>query len=444
MRGLIKGFASIKSIKKQNIPIRHTLRIYRSAVSYLIRVYAESWEELSQLDNIQKRFNAAEHLVHETKKNRAKYDFDLRFPGLPSYLRRSAIQHALGSVSSYETRLGLWERGKLTGKPKLVCENHAMPVFYRDVMYKAADEQEDAAYLKLYDGRDWKWFRVNLFHTDMEYLRKNWAGKKASAPTLEKRHHRYFLRFSYTEEIAMPKTDAKEQTICSVDLGINTDAVCTIMRADGTVLGRKFIDFPSEKDRMYRTLGRIRRFQRKHGSAQAGERWAYTRRLNIELSRKIAGAVAEYAWENHADVIVFEYLEMNGKISGSKRQKLQLWRKRDIQKRCEHQAHRKGMRISRICAWNTSRLAYDGSGIVLRDWRNHSLCAFQTGKRYNCDLSASYNIGARYFIRELLKPLPATERSLLEAKVPAVKRRTSCVYADLRELSSEMGLLMAA
>ena len=35
---------------------------------------------------------------------------------------------------------------------------------------------------------------------------------------------------------------------------------------------------------------------------------SYTRRLNIELSRKIAGAVAEYAWENHADVIVFESL----------------------------------------------------------------------------------------------------------------------------------------
>ena len=203
-------------IKKQNIPIRHTLRIYRSAVSYLIRVYAESWEELSQIDNIQKRFNAAEHLVHETKKNRAKYDFDLRFSQMPSYLRRSAIQHALGSVSSYETRLCLWESGKLTGKPKLICENHAMPVFYRDVMYKAADEQEDAAYLKLYDGRDWKWFRVNLFHTDMKYLRKNWAGKKASAPTLEKRHHRYFLRFSYTEEISLLKTDVKEQAICSV------------------------------------------------------------------------------------------------------------------------------------------------------------------------------------------------------------------------------------
>ena len=59
-------------------------------------------------------------------------------------------------------------------------------------------------------------------------------------------------------------------------------------------------------------------------------------------------------------------------------------------------------------------------------------------------LSASYNIGARYFIREILKPLPATERSLLEAKVPPVKRRTSCVYADLRELHLQMEILKAA
>lgn len=96
-------------IKKQNIPIRHTLRIYRSAVSYLIQVYAESWEEISQIDNAKKRFNAAEHLVHETKKNHARYDFDMHFPKMPSYLRRAAIQHALGSVASYETRLDLWK-----------------------------------------------------------------------------------------------------------------------------------------------------------------------------------------------------------------------------------------------------------------------------------------------------------------------------------------------
>ena len=52
--------------------------------------------------------------------------------------------------------------------------------------------------------------------------------------------------------------------------------------------------------------------------------------------------------------------------------------------------------------------------------------------------------GQNNFIRELLKPLPATERSLLEAKVPSVKRRISRAYADLRELFLEMELLRAA
>ena len=381
-------------IKKQNIPIRHTLHIYRQAVGYLIRVYEESWEELSRIVNPQKRFNAAEHLVHGTKKNRARYDFDQKFQKMPSYLRRSAIQHALGSVSSYETRLELWKQKKLDGKPKLVYENHAMPVFYRDVMYKEAEDQTDRAFLKLYDGHDWKWFSVNLLHTDMEYLRKNWSGVKSSAPTLEKRHHKYFLRFSYTEEVSLSKKEVNEQIICSVDLGINTDAVCTIMRSEGTVLGRKFINFPSEKDQMYSVLGRISRFQREHGSGQVQSRCNYARRLNMELSRKVASAITTYAQNNHADVIVFEYLKMKGKVTGKKKQKLHLWRKRDIQKLCEHQAHRTGMQVSRVCAWNTSRLAYDGTGEVVRDSKNHSLCTFTTGKRYHCDLSAAYNIGA--------------------------------------------------
>ena len=432
-------------LRKQNIPIRQTLEIYRSAVRYLVEVYESVWEELAQIENSKKRFNAAEHLVHTTKRNPARFDFDFCFPKMPSYFRRAAVQHALGSVSSYRTRLEQWKaEGEKTGKPYLKSEQYAMPVFYHDVMYRENTEEKDAAFLKLYDGHDWKWFAVRLKHTDMEYLRKHWSGKKASAPTLEKKHDKYFLRFTYAEEVSLSRTPVKEQTVCSVDLGINTDAVCTIMRQDGTILGRKFINFPSEKDRMYRVLGRISRFQRQPGSVQVKSRWAYAKRLNTELGRKIAGAVTGYAEENHADVIVFEYLEMQGKISGKKKQKLHLWRKRDIQKLCEHQAHRSGIRVSRVSARNTSRLAYDGSGAVVRDPGNHSLCTFQTGKRYHCDLSAAYNIGARYFIRELLKPFSETERSSLEAKVPAVKRRTSCVYADLRKFYVEVNNLKAA
>ena len=70
----------------------------------------------------------------------------------------------------------------------------------------------------------------------------------------------------------------------------------------------------------------------------------------MELSRKIAAEITKYALECQADVIVFEYLVVQGKISGKKKQKLHLWRKRDIQKLCEHQAHRNGIRVSRVSA----------------------------------------------------------------------------------------------
>ena len=163
-------------LRKQNIPLRQTLGIYRSAVCYLTEVYGKAWEELSVIPDAKRRFNVAEHLVHTTKKNSARFDFDLRFPKMPSYLRRSAIQHALGTVSSYETRMELWEKeGKRAGKPRLVYENHAMPVFYRGVMYREGEAGKDEAYLKLYDGHDWKWFPVRLLHTDMwSYVKKKY------------------------------------------------------------------------------------------------------------------------------------------------------------------------------------------------------------------------------------------------------------------------------
>ena len=74
-------------IRKQNIPIRQTLEIYRQAVSYLTEIYEQVWAELKMIPEAKKRFNAAEHLVHTTKKNHAHFGFDIRFPKMPSYLR---------------------------------------------------------------------------------------------------------------------------------------------------------------------------------------------------------------------------------------------------------------------------------------------------------------------------------------------------------------------
>ena len=123
-------------IRKLNKPLRATLDIYQKAVAWLIPVYEREWEILELQPDKNRQFNLAEHLVHETKKNRAAYPFDAEFPKMPSYLRRSAIRHALGTVSSYRRRLALWSQGKLSGKPRLSAENHEMPVFYHREMYR--------------------------------------------------------------------------------------------------------------------------------------------------------------------------------------------------------------------------------------------------------------------------------------------------------------------
>jgi hypothetical protein len=96
------------------------------------------------------------------------------------------------------------------------------------------------------------------------------------------------------------------------------------------------------------------------------------------------------------------------------------------------------MKISTVCAWSTSKLAYDGSGVVIRHKDNFSVCTFQTGKVYHCDLSASYNIGARYYIREILKSLTATARLEIEAKVPRLSKRTTYTLSDLISLNAEL------
>ena len=48
-------------LRKQNIPVRQTLEIYRSAVSYLIGIYVQVWEKLAEIPDAKRRFNAAEH-----------------------------------------------------------------------------------------------------------------------------------------------------------------------------------------------------------------------------------------------------------------------------------------------------------------------------------------------------------------------------------------------
>lgn len=428
-------------IKHINKLFRQTIKIYNDAISFCVKAFEEHWEVLATLDTGNKeRFAYADALIHSTKSNDAVYpEFDIKFRKMPSYLRFSVINTALGYLSSYHSNLDNWKFSNSDGKaPSLQTHLNKLPTFYKGNMY-LDDCDGDAVKLKLFVNNDWNWVEVKLKHTDVVSINKHIKTAKMSVPTLEKKNKKWFLRFAFEEKVELNKTPLKEQKILSVDLGINTDATCSVMKSDGTILAREFINFASEKDHLYHTLNKIKKVQQKYGSNNLSKLWRHAKFHNEELARKIANEIINVAIKYNCDVIVFEYLDFKGKKRGSKKQKLQMWKKNTIQQKVEHKAHKNGIRVSHICAWNTSQLAFDGSGKVLRgkeaNLNSYELCKFSNGKVYNCDLSASYNIGARYFIREIQKIQPVKVWSDIVAKVPECQKRTQCTYNTLLEIN---------
>lgn len=436
---LVSSYAvEIKHINKM---FRDTIKIYNDAISFCIKAFEEHWEVLETLDTGNKeRFAYADALIHSTRSNIAEYpDFDIKFHKMPSYLRFAVVNTALGYLSSYHSNLDNWEFSNTNSKaPTLQTHLNKLPTFYKGNMY-LDNCDGDAVRLKLFVNNDWNWVKVDLKHTDVVSIQKHMQNAKMSVPTLEKKNKKWFLRFAFEEKVELNRTKLEEQRILAVDLGINTDATCSVMNIDGAIFARKFIDFASDKDQLYHTLNKIKKVQQKYGSNNTTKLWRYAKFHNEELARKIANAITDTAIKYNCDVIVFEYLDIKGKKRGSKKQKLHMWKRNTIQNIVEHKAHKNGIRVSHICAWGTSKLAYDGSGKVLRgkdaDLGTYELCKFSNDKIYNCDLSASYNIGARYFIREIQKILPAKVWSDIMAKVPECQKRTQCTYNTLLEIN---------
>ena len=428
-------------IKHINKLFRQTIKIYNDAISFCVKAFEENWNVLETLnvDN-KERFAYADSLVHSTKFNIAAYpEFDIKFHKMPSYLRFSVINTVLGYLSSYHSNLDNWEFSNTDNKaPTLQTHLNKLPTFYKGNMY-CDDCEGDAVRLKLFVNNDWNWVEVKLKHTDVVSIQKHMANAKMSVPTLEKKNKKWFLRFAFEEKVELNKTKLEEQRVLAVDLGINTDATCSVMNVDGAILAREFINFASDKDQLYHTLNKIKKVQQKYGSNNVAKLWRYAKFHNEELAHKIAGTIIDTAIKYDCDVIVFEHLDTNGKKQGSKKQKLQMWKKNTIQNIVKHKAYKNSIRVSRICAWGTSKLAYDGSGKVLRGKEaglgTYELCKFSNGKIYNCDLSASYNIGARYFIREVQKILPVKVWSDIVAKVPECQKRTQCTYYTLLEIN---------
>ncbi|MEK5389648.1 transposase [Margalitia sp. FSL K6-0131] len=429
-----------------------TLDIFNEALTFIMNVLDKEFADIDTFE-VKTIVPAVEKLIHITKSNpHPKYkEFDSHFYKFPSYFRRSAIASAFGKVKSYRSNLKNWKKekdmalseGKTFKKkpPRLQLEHKEFPVFYQGNMFEKTSDS--TARIKVFHQNDWVWVDIQFKQQD-QYKRGVWNWKENN-PQLVKVGKKFFLHISYESKATLSTTNIQDQKICAVDLGINNSAVCSVMDAKGTVLARKFINQPIEKDRLYTITNKLRKAQSVSGNITASNFWRRINGLQKHIVHHTSHEIVKFAKEHRCDVIVFEYLDQmkipKGFWGAKKlRFKLRYWRKKGIQNKVEEMAHYLDMRMSKVNARNTSALAFDGSGKVERNPKK-TLATFRTGKVYHADLSATYNIGARYFIRDIQKSTSEKKWLALQAKVPELSKRTEQTLSSFISLNDALETL---
>jgi IS605 OrfB family transposase len=422
---------------------------YNEVISYFLRLMDQEFD-LSYDETQKDMLCQVEIWTNKTNKNpKPKHlDYNTLFPKFPCYLRRAAIAAAYGKWSSWRSNYQNWhearnqaiaDKKKFTKKaPTLTFEHNDYPVLYKGNMF---DQLANKYKIKVFKNNDWVWEEVEVkVKTDL--TKRGISSWKECAPKLVKRGTKYFFSFAYTKDIPLHKEKELDIKILSVDLGLTNSAVCSVMDNKGTVFARLFINQAKEKDHFYHLTNQLKKAQRRTKFAACPRYWNAIRGLLDQIMNDTAHQIVEFAQLHGVKTIVFEHLgdmRVPKGMYGAKklRFKLHFWRRLGVQKKVEEMAHYLGMRISRVLANGTSKYAFDGSGEVTRSDRK-DLCTFQSGKQYHADLNASYNIGARFFLRAIIKPLPEKERLGVQAKVPELLVRTQHTLATLRLVNETM------
>lgn len=421
---------------KYQLPIlADTVTIYRDYVRRLISIVNLHWREIAVID-AQQRY--VEQLFHQTKDNpNPKY---ARFFGLgtklykfPSYLRRAAINDAIGHVSSFQTRYRDWQGGirkRTDAKPPTLNTSCGVyPDLYKNQCIKIATDYSQVE-IKVYKNHDWQWETIKVGSLARRHLI---PGAKQLSPTLVVRNVQASLSVPYQ----IPKTSKRTtDKYCGVDIGLNTTAVCSIVDEFGEVHGRKFIHDGKSLDKRDKHLARIRRKARLTKNLHKGFcRTHYRKAANIgkNIANQTAKQIINFAINHNATTVVLENLRnwkpKGGRKKSSLKQRFHGWVKSAIADRLEQLGQEYGIHVVSVYARGTSSFAYDGTGIVKRDKDNYALGTFETSKKYAIDLSASYNIAARYIAFKL--KLASKSGKLLSSQSSGSKSRSWTTLSSL-------------
>lgn len=306
--------------------VERTIAAYRRAVRALCGVIMVHWPALA---NAKSKCQAVEALFHATaKRPSVRYVVLDRMLGkMPSYLRRAAIEHAYGAVSSFQTNWNNWLDGEIGGKaralgtraPRLGLSGVFPSLYGGNMVLYAKGLRAVQIKLLCADGQ-WRFcaplalkgkFKCILPATD----------KLDLCPTLMQRGAKVML--ACPVEVRPPKyltnkefahIGTQPHRVCSIDVGINTAATAAIVDSTGTVIARTFLTCGRHNDRRDALAADIADKQRLSGAVCKGQRHAVAlhRRMagySLDAARMLASRIAAFAVQHGAKAFVIEDLK---------------------------------------------------------------------------------------------------------------------------------------
>jgi putative transposase len=352
---------------------------------------------------------------------------------VPALFRRAAIHAALGAMRSFQTHLVRWRRARAKGKPcrmrpPVPPRTWTRSVVCYDGLWKQASHGRIT--LKLYDGQTWRWVRFRLFGREVP------GGWERGSPQLVRHGTRWWLHVPIRQTMPRPQTAATqlsrpaadadpEPLLCAVDFNLNDAlAVCTLQRADGTVVASRFLrGGDALQGRRKSLLGRIARNRRLTGIIAEGEQdnthlWAKIRHLDEQTAHRLSRRIVAFAHSQGASILVFEHLGSfhpeRGKYSRRANAKRAYWLRGKIVQYSRYKAWIQGIVTCRVNPWKTSQhcarcalrgrqveVARYGAGAPREGYRAGAPLVWcpVCQREGNADYNASWNIGQRLVAR---------------------------------------------
>ena len=470
--------------------VERTVAFYRRVVRLTATVAMTHWPAIGGLRSMERQM-ALEALFHATKDRPV-----VRYPMLgaalgkmPSYLRRAALNAALGAVSSFLSNYDNWVTGSAAGKkvgtprelgsrpPKLGFSNVFPPLYGGNMILvgvkspvprRAVDRPDFvgplqprrpltayqvAAHKAKSDvlatphgfvrikvlGAAGAWLFSGCLKLHGRAKRMLPSGEMSLSPTLMQRGAKVWL--SCPVEVKPPRfvPPSSVTRVCSVDVGINTAATAAIVDSTGTVIARTFLTCGRHNDQRDALGKDVADKQASSGGTRKGEPFCLGlhRRIagiSIDAARTLASSITAFAVKHGAQAFVIEDLRGWRPKGPSKamRKRFHRFQHRMLVQSLTLKAEELGLRLLEVYARGTSRFAYDGSGKVSRSKSNAQLATFSTGKQYNADLNGALNIAARGLAMLLgIKPRAEVISKAGPGKSSGPEVRVPLVLADI-------------